>query len=309
MARRFCAVCGKDLEKDTLHYGMCVDCYVKEHPLFDLKDKYSFKICNNCGKYSRKEEWFNPIENQIFSIIEDIVYRFVLKPYLKKDNITFSLLFDENSFNYSSKNLLKSLDLTIFGTLKDDINIKHQQSVKINLNYELCKNCSNLIGGTYFLSIIQLRVKDEAQFNVIKRALDDIHEFVEKLFEKDNKQYISKIEDQKNGVDLFLSTNELMNHIISHLKTKFYFVLKRSKKLMGRDIQRSKNLYRLKTLIKFLPIEKKDRILIDNSEYIVENITKNKIILRSENSNKLIKDFSYFFDEKSYIKKESPEDV
>ena len=309
MPRRFCALCGKDLEKNTLHFGLCLNCYLKEHLLFELKDKFSFKICMDCGKYSRKEEWFQPKENDIISIIEDAIYRFVLKPYLKKKNLTFSLSFDDHSFNYSSKNLLKSLDVTIYGTLNDDINVKHQQLIKINMNYELCNNCSNLRSGTYFISIIQLRVKDETQFEVIKRVLDDIHEYVEKIFEHDNKHYISKIEDQKNGVDLFLSTNELMNHIVSHLRINFHFVLKRSKKLMGRDIQRSKNLYRLRVLIKFLPIEKRERILIDNKEYIVENITKNKIVLRSENNSKLIKDYSYFFNEKSYMKKESLEDV
>ncbi|MFX1597146.1 MAG: NMD3-related protein, partial [Promethearchaeota archaeon] len=165
-----------------------------------------------------------------------------------------------------------------------------------------CKNCANLRGGMYFLSIIQLRVKNDNQFDLIKKVLEEISKFVEELFEKDRRQYISKIENQKYGVDLYLSTNELMNYLIKFLKTKYNFLFKRSKRLVGRDIQKGKNLYRLKALIKFLPFNKNDEIFIENQLYIVENITKNKVILRSQNKTKLIKDYSYFFSEKIIIK-------
>ncbi|MFX0105013.1 MAG: NMD3-related protein, partial [Candidatus Hodarchaeota archaeon] len=168
----------------------------------------------------------------------------------------------------------------------------------------LCKNCTNLRGGTYFLSIIHLRVKNERQFDLIKQVLEEINEYVEGIFEKDHRQYISKVEDQRYGVDLYLSTNELMNYLIKFLKTNYSFLLKRTKKLVGRDSQRGRNLYRLKTLIKFLPIKNSDIISIENQNYIVENITKNKVILRSENNTKLIKDYSFFFNEK-IIKKNS----
>jgi len=167
----------------------------------------------------------------------------------------------------------------------------------------LCRNCSNLRGGTYFISIIQLRVKDESQLELVEKILIEINKYAKNIFDKDHRQYISKIEDQKYGVDLYLSTNELMNHIIKFLKAKHHFLLKRSKKLVGRDNQKGKNLYRLKTLIKFLPVAHNDIILIDNQDFIVENITKNKIILKSNNNIKLIKDYSYFFNENIIIKK------
>ncbi|GAI95184.1 unnamed protein product, partial [marine sediment metagenome] len=45
----------------------------------------------------------------------------------------------------------------------------------------------------YFLSIIQLRVKNENQFEIINKVLDDILYLVENIFKKDDKQYISKM--------------------------------------------------------------------------------------------------------------------
>ena len=81
------------------------------------------------------------------------------------------------------------------------------------------------------------------------------------------------------------------------------FCLKRSKKLVGRDTQKGKNLFRLKASIKFLPITTNDIVIIDTEEYMVGNITGNKIILRGDNNKKLIKDYSYFFNENVVKKK------
>jgi len=298
MPNRFCAICGKTLGKDDPHFGMCLECYLKEHPLFELHDRISLNLCLDCGSFSKKDVWIEPLENESFSIIEQAIQRFLLKSFLKKNNIDFSMSYNENSFVYSSKDLLISLEVVIQGVLKKDSNIKHQETIILNLNHMLCKNCTNLRGGTYFLSIFQLRVKDEEQFDLIKQVLDEIKEFVEHAFKKDHKQYISKMEDQKYGVDLYLSTNELMNYLIKFLKSKYNFLLKRTKKLVGRDTQRGKNLYRFKALIKFLPLSNNDIIFIEGQNFSVESITKNKVILRGENNTKLIKDYSYFFNEK-----------
>ena len=228
MPNRFCAICGKRLNKDSPHFGMCLKCYLKENPLFDLPKNFSINVCIDCGSYSKKETWIMPLKNELFSIIEEAVHRFLLKPLLKRKEIEFSISLEENSLQYSSRDFLKALEVTVKGNLKGNPYIKHKQFVKLSLNSTLCKNCANLRGGTYFISIIQLRVKDESHFELIKKIVDETNKFVDKIFEKDPRQYISKIEDQKYGVDLYLSTNELMNSIIKLLKSNYQFLLKRS---------------------------------------------------------------------------------
>ncbi|MFX1380048.1 MAG: NMD3-related protein [Promethearchaeota archaeon] len=304
MPNRFCAICGKLIGESDPHYGMCLKCYLKENPLFELPDRFSLNVCLDCGSFSKKDMWIEVEINEIYFIIEQALQRYVLKSLSKENLIDFSISFDEDSFRFSSKDLLISLEVLIHGSLVKDLSIEHTQKIKVNLNYGLCKNCTNLRGGTYYLSIIQLRVKDEGQFNIISKALDEINEYVESLFEKDHRQYISKIEDQKYGVDLYLSTNELMNYLIKFLKAKYHFLFKRTKKLVGRDIQRGKNLYRFKSLVKFLPVSINDIFSIEDQNFRVENITKNKVIIRNDDNTKLIKDYSYFFNEKLTKKKE-----
>ena len=303
MPNRFCAICGKKIDGDSPHVGMCLNCYLKEHPLFDLPNKFTIYVCIDCGNYTKKDVWFEPSEDDLFSILSEAVQKFLIKPFIKNSQIEFSLSFEEKSLEYSSKDLLKSIEVLIKGTLKGNPKINHQMAVQLILNHTLCKNCSNIRGGTYFVSILQLRVKDEKQYEFILKILEEINNFAENLFKKDQRQYISKVEDQKYGVDLYLSTNEIMNHIVKFLRSHYHFLLKRTKKLVGRDNQKGKNLYRLKTSIKFLPVSLNDTVLIDEEYYIVESITKSKIILRSKINTKLIKDYSYFFNEKVYHKK------
>lgn len=306
MPHRFCAICGSELDENAPHFGMCLNCYLEENPLFELPKSYNFKLCIDCLKYSIKDEWYEPAKNEIFPVIEEILTRFLLKNYIKHGLIAFSFSFD--NLIYSSRNLLTSLDVIITGKMSGEHKLANQETLKVFIDYELCKNCTNLRGGMYFLSIMQLRVYEESQFGIIKEVLEDISLLTENLFIKDNKQYIAKMEDQKLGVDLYLSTNELMNRIISNIRAKYHFILIRTKKLVGRDSQKGRNLYRLKALVKFLPFRKNEFILINNSKFFVENLTKNKVILRDEKQIKHVKNFSFFFDDKITIKEVDEEE-
>jgi len=307
MPKRFCAICGDNLNDSSPSFNMCLKCFLKEHPLFELPKNLSFKMCSDCGKYAKKEQWYESGNDDLFFIIKEAITKFILKPVSKKGDVSFSILFNEDSYIYSNSGLIKSLNATIKGTLNSDSTITHQEELKIDINYQLCKNCSNIRGGFYFLSILQLRVNSETQFNLIQEVIENIYRYVENLFQKDDRHYISKIEDAEYGVDLYLSTNELMNYIIRFLRTNHHFILKRSKKLTGRDIQGGKNIYRLKSLIKFLPIKKDDIIIINNQSYRVETISKKNVFLRDDKGTKLIKNYKFFFEDKLSFKVE-PED-
>jgi nonsense-mediated mRNA decay protein 3 len=295
MPNRFCAICGNKLDKNSPHFGMCINCYLKEHPLFELPDSISVNVCLDCGSYAKKDIWIEPSSDDMISILQEIIQKYLVKQLGRNTPIETLISFDESSIRYSSRDLIKSVEALIKGNLESESSFIHQQVVKLNVNHMLCRNCSNIRAGTYFIAILQLRVKNETQIDTIQNILNRINSFTQNLFEKDHRQYISKIEDQKNGVDLYLSTNELMNHLVKFLKSNYHFLLKRTKKLVGRDRQKGKNVYRLKTLIKFLPISIHDVVEIDGQEYTITGITKNKVVLKNKYNNKLIKNYSYFF--------------
>jgi len=118
MPHRFCAICGSELDEKAPHFGMCLNCYLEENPLFELPKSYNFKLCMDCLKYSIKEEWYDSAENEIFAVIEEVLTRFLLKNYIKQGLILFSFSFDK--LIYSSRNLLTSLDVIITGKMSGD---------------------------------------------------------------------------------------------------------------------------------------------------------------------------------------------
>ena len=181
MPNRFCAICGQAVDDTAPHFGMCLKCYLLEHPLFELLPKLSLKICIDCGSYSKKEEWIIPNENEENSIISEAIFRYLLRPSKNQKNIVFNLEIDESSCKYSSNDLIRSAEVNISGALKSNKTITHKQTISINIGHELCKNCTNLRGGTYFLAIIQLRVKDDTFFDFLNLVIDDLNNYVEKL--------------------------------------------------------------------------------------------------------------------------------
>jgi len=295
MPNRFCAICGKKLDKNAPNFNICLNCYVEENPLFELPEKLKFTICSDCFAFSKKNEWIEPENENILEIISEAIHQLILQNLKNYEDIEFDIEFNRDTFGFTSKDLLDRLQVEIMGQSISNPEITHKEPLKITINYEMCSNCSNIRGGTHYVSILQLRVKDERFFDFLKKIVGDIQNYVENLHKEESKQYISKMVDQKNGLDLYLSTNQLLNYIISHLRDQYDFYIKRSKKLVGRDIQRGKNIYRLKAVIKFLPVDKNDIIIFNNERYIVENILKNKVIMKSEKNHKITKKYNFFF--------------
>ena len=81
MPHRFCAICGKNIDETAPHFGMCLECYLNESPLFKFSEKFSFKICLDCGSYARKEVWILPEKNDTLHIIKEAIYHGELTIY------------------------------------------------------------------------------------------------------------------------------------------------------------------------------------------------------------------------------------
>ncbi|MFW9949479.1 MAG: hypothetical protein ACFFKA_05075 [Candidatus Thorarchaeota archaeon] len=67
-------------------------------------------------------------------------------------------------------------------------------------------------------------------------------------------------------------------------------------------MDKGRNTYRLKSLVKFLPFNKSNWIMLNDEKYFVDNITNKMVILRDQNNLRIVKDYNYFFDEKVSLK-------
>ena len=100
----------------------------------------------------------------------------------------------------------------------------------------------------YFEAIIQLRPYNDEVFSFIESQI---------LKRKDHVE-ITKLVEQKTGVDVYLTSQRFARGLGSKLKRRFRGgVLKMTRKLHTRDKQRSRNVYRVTVLFRWTPPEKK----------------------------------------------------
>jgi len=303
---RFCSLCGKEFSTNEKIYEKftCLRCYLKNKPLFQFQDIFYLNICLECGSFSKDSKvkiWLPPSTENVLEIVKSAIKYYLLEPYGKKDNIKFIIKILEEKISPSAK-VIEDIYLLITGVHRYDKNLIYTQEIKIKLKYGHCDNCIS-IKQKKINAIIQLRVIFVEQLDLIEIVKEKIKNYIEQASKKDSTEYITKIDYVKNGVDIFLSTQNQTNKIIRLLKPEYNFLIKSSKKLMSRDVQRGKNIYRIKTLIKFLPIEKEDEVITKNIKYIVDKIGKNKIHLIDIHGNRIIKNYQFFFSKKVKIQK------
>ncbi len=301
---RFCSLCGKPISSSEQFYNnfQCLNCYLKDNPLFLLKEFYYLNVCLECGSFSKESKvrnWISISADNIMEIVKNAVEILFLEPFARKENLDFSIKIDYDNISPYAQNV-EDIFLDVSGTHKKDSNLTHMQKIKVKIKYGHCDKCISLKQKP-IKSIIQLRVRFNEQMYLVEEAFEKIRQHMNTVSEKEPLDYISNIEQVVNGIDISLSTNNQNSKIIRMLKPQYKFITKHSKKLIGRDTQRGKNIYRFKTLIKFLPIAREDIVIINNVQYKVFNIGKNKIYLIDTNGNKIVKSYPFFYKKKVKI--------
>lgn len=148
---------------------------------------------------------------------------------------------------------------------------KAKRSLKLgNLNIKktICDICQKMSSG-YYEGILQLRGKNSSSYSqVLKKIDDDLSK---------RKEFISKTYEQKDGIDLYMSSNKYLTSLAKKLVARFGGTLKTSKSLFSVDRESSKELYRVTVLIRLPSFSKGDVVSIDNKLILVSQITSQSI--------------------------------
>ena len=116
----------------------------------------------------------------------------------------------------------------------------------------------------YFEGILQLR-------NPSQEIIDFIENKLKKHADKFN---ISKIVEQKLGLDLYITNKKYMQRLANDLQKNFGGIIKKSPHLFSRNRQTSKDIYRLNICLKFYDFKKDDVIKADKRYIKITNIGK-----------------------------------
>ena len=125
----------------------------------------------------------------------------------------------------------------------------------------------------YFEGVLQLR-----------NPTEEILDFVDKAIKKDENVWIAKKKEQKNGIDLYLSSNKFLKAIAKKLKNSFSGELIETSTLFSRNRLTQKELRRGCILFRYYKVKRGDIITVRSEKYKVISIGKD-ILVKNLKSN------------------------
>jgi nonsense-mediated mRNA decay protein 3 len=228
---RFCAKCGKTT--DALIHGLCSDCYLKKHDLFEVKEIHIEK-CVKCGKVLMKGKWQGASDEAIGNEVASKV-----KPLHDLDQP--KILVELNpltEIDFSAK-------ITVEGFLYDVL-VSQTKTSEFSLQKVSCDACMKLVSN-YREAIIQLRADDE---DTRESMLEVAKQFLADEQSKDSLSAAIKTLKGPTGYDLWIGSNKGASKVARKLSKLYKVHIKSSKKIIGEEGGRGNFKYRFTYLLK-----------------------------------------------------------
>lgn len=207
---KFCPRCGKETDK---LYGeekkLCADCYPTKHDLLDIPNVVEVEICSVCGRLRKHGEWLEE-----YTLPEQLGARF---EEFSEEGIQMDLQYWEDD------NRLMVRTHASKGPIKDSYD------AEVRFNRVQCKSCSKFDGGFYKVKM-QLRGDDG-----LEEVANEVVDEAAQITNKDRGQFVSNIERNKHGFNIFMSTEKMARKILSKLRARHDPDVKRSYELVGEE--------------------------------------------------------------------------
>lgn len=289
----FCPKCGETIKPEEVsfykkHFS-CRVCYSPGIGEITHSKQYTIYLCSGCLSYvfNRKPK------NSLWKKIEYDEVNQLIRLILEKEVI--------GTFPIESRDTYE-IGIPPIREIPSKVNVtlsapKDSSEITILLKQALCKTCNKLLSRR-FDAVIQLRtikMKSKKSKEILDSLIDEVIEHAQKIQQKYPEQFISDIEELPQGFDLKLSIKSMMTSIQSYLTSRYAFIVKTSKKLMGKNPNTGGDLYRTYVLLRYIPFQVNKIIRIQNKAYSVKKIQANRIILEDMESHDLkTHNFDYF---------------
>ncbi len=234
-----CFICGKE---GILIDGRCRECHIREAFKFSIPGRIKVPYCKSCNSYYTNR-W--KLLNDKLSFVEEIIGGnissnheiVIVKEYSKTKKDT------QIKIDFSEEGNVFKIRLGI-RPFSDDSSFDMEVSTEILLSGEQCQRCSRFYGG-YYEAILQIRDEEKKieleRANLIMELIDDISD---RLISKDRMAFIAKVEERKEGIDIYMGSLSAGRKIANELIKKYGGTIAESHKLMGLDKDSGKKIYR-----------------------------------------------------------------
>ena len=265
----FCPRCGS--EDEDLYEGVCRSCFVKEARIINLQKDLEITICAHCSSLLKGIKWedsdLSDEELVTVAVMENV------KPMSYVEDLELSV--EIITIRGSNYGCIVHAEGTVLGT-----RILEDHSVNVKIKKGVCPDCSKYASG-YFESVIQVRADKRFPSSEELSTIDGIMRTKTRaLFVKNRMAYVSDVAVLKEGVDYYLGSYKAARKLVSAVKDVMGGVVQESPRLVGRDKNRGKDLYRVWISLRLPYFQKGDFIEYEGHKGQVKGFDGRKIILR-----------------------------
>ncbi len=257
MSRVKCIVCGsKEAEIGVL----CSDCFIDSLNL-KVKEYISVVQCPKCGAVKVGKRWiygdFKPyIGNRLKEAIQT-----------NQRDVQLTIPADRISVDMDTSTITFPVSIR-----KGDETIESRMfSVGLRITKESCPRCNKLT-GSYYEAIIQIRSYTLRKGWQLEKALSLVKEYTKR---GGSGFLISKINDLREGFDVYLMSKSDGNNASRIIHDNFFSYVLPTKKLAGRE--GGSDLYRYTYLVRILDLEPGEIISNKDQKLIVTDITPSRL--------------------------------
>ena len=191
-------------------------------------------ICDVCKSYLHKNHWKKAFSNEIGRNIARIINKTLREKIVINQGVDIESISIKaglpRDVKFGGGTIINvELRIKIFGE-KKDVKINEDHVIPLKVKFSTCNNCKKK-GTQYFEAKLQIRPAKEKILNFVKTYCEE------------SGMFISKIEEEKYGYDIYLNDQKEARNLGNILKREFGGELKISKKIFGkrdgRDIYRA----------------------------------------------------------------------
>ena len=212
----FCPSCGEGVSRDRWNAAfikgnkgkggkqdiLCDVCYFESFELLKIKSEINIRRCSVCKATYGKNKWVDFKENEEEEIIAKIIEENI---EIHVDAIDINW---DSEMRYVSPKIIQ-VNCEFNGKVRNNT-ITENRIVEINILGEICDICKKKSGG-YYAGEIQVRAKSRKPTIKEKTRAIEIANNVVQGRKKigDRNDFLSKIIEKKEGIDIRISTTKL----------------------------------------------------------------------------------------------------
>lgn len=254
--QNICPKCGRPTEE-----GLCNNCRAEETEWMICEPRVQCTHCPTCGSLKTGSVWADTYLGRE-SLIEELVMSGV-KIHEDVEDYSVDISFYDPSPNRTMVKV--SVEGTLYG-----IHVEQSCNILIVWIKEQCDRCSRL-SGSYYAGTIQVRAEGRKPDDWEKEKAMEIASTIEDSFQSDGDRlsFITKTEENKDGVDIVISSHSIGETISKEIKDRLGGKYTRHPKLIGE--KKGKPVYRITYSVRLPKFRRGDILEINRSYYEVRS--------------------------------------